>query len=381
LNTRRDLLSRIADLAWLFLKLGFIAFGGPAAHIAMFRQEVVVKRKWLDDQEFLDLIGVTNLIPGPNSTEMVIHIGLQRAGWIGFLLAGTCFIAPAMVIVMVLSWFYVYYGTTPQAASLLAGVKPVVIVIIVQAFWGLGRKAIRGTLTALTCLAALVLYFLNVHPILVLLVCGLVVMVVQNVHKFQVSQLRAYWIPWIGVGLSSVAAVPFSLGLLFLTFLKIGAVLYGSGYVLFAFLHADFVTRLGWLTSQQLVDAIAVGQITPGPLFTSATFIGYILAGIPGAILGTLGIFLPSFVFVALSSAFIPRIRSSLWLGSLLDGVNVASLGMMVGVTWQLASSAMVDPATWIIAILTGFLLLIYNVNTTWLILAGAAAGIILKLG
>ena len=347
----------------------------------MFRQEVVIKRKWLNDQEFLDLLGVTNLIPGPNSTEMVIHIGLRQAGWIGFLLAGTCFIVPAVGIVMVLAWFYVKFGTTPQATSLLAGVKPVVIVVIIQAFWGLGRKAIRGALTALTGLVALLLYFFNIHPILILLICGLVVMVIENARKLRGSQLRAFLFPWIGIGLTSAVAAPFSLGLLFLTFLKIGAVLYGSGYVLFAFLHADFVTRLGWLTEHQLVDAIAVGQVTPGPLFTSATFIGYILAGIPGALLGTLGIFLPSFVFVALSSAFIPRMRSSPWLGSLLDGVNVASLGMMIGVTWQLASSSMINPASWIIATLTGALLLIYNVNTTWLILAGAAAGIIFNLG
>lgn len=369
------------DVALLFLKLGFTAFGGPAAHIAMYRDEVVARRKWLSDQEFLDLLGVTNLIPGPNSTEMAIHIGLRRAGWAGFLLAGLCFILPASGIVLALAWFYMRYGSAPQAGWLLAGVQPVVIAIILQALWGLGSKAVNGVLTALAGLAALALYFINLHPVLILLICGLAVMLLENLRLPVKANLIPLLIPIKGVTLITALAVPFSLGTLFLTFLKIGAVLYGSGYVLLAFLHADFVARLGWLTDKQLIDAIAIGQVTPGPVFTTATFIGYLLGGVPGAILGTVGIFLPSFIFVALSSAFIHRIRSSRWLGSLLDGVNVASLGLMAGVTWQLAQASLVHPLSFVILILSGILILKYNINTTWLILAGALSGLLFRLG
>jgi chromate transporter len=369
------------DVALLFLKLGFTAFGGPAAHIAMYRDEVVARRKWLSDQEFLDLLGVTNLIPGPNSTEMAIHIGLRRAGWAGFLLAGLCFILPASGIVLALAWFYMRYGSAPQAGWLLAGVQPVVIAIILQALWGLGSKAVNGALPALAGLAALALYFINLHPVLILLICGLAVMLLKNLRLPGKANLIPLLIPIKAVTLITALAVPFSLGTLFLTFLKIGSVLYGSGYVLLAFLHADFVARLGWLTDKQLIDAIAIGQVTPGPVFTTATFIGYLLGGVPGAILGTAGIFLPSFVFVALSSAFIPRIRSSGWLGSLLDGVNVASLGLMAGVTWQLAQASLVHPLSFVILILSGILILKYNINTTWLILAGALSGLLFHLG
>ena len=375
------MITSVLDVAWLFLKLGFTAFGGPAAHIAMYRDEVVTRRQWLTDQEFLDLLGVTNLIPGPNSTEMAIHIGLRRAGWAGFLLAGLCFILPASGIVLVLAWFYVQYGSAPQAGWLLAGVQPVVIAIILQAFWGLGRKAVKDALTALAGVVALAMYFFDLHPVLILLICGLVVMLVENFRLPGKLNLTSLLVHINSVPMIAVVAVPFSLGILFLTFLKIGAVLYGSGYVLLAFLHADFVARLGWLTDSQLIDAIAIGQVTPGPVFTTATFIGYLLGGVPGAVLGTVGIFLPSFVFVALSSQFIPRIRSSRWLGSLLDGVNVASLGLMAGVIWQLAQASLVHPVSFAILILSGILILKYNINTTWLILAGALTGFLFHLG
>lgn len=375
------MITSVLDIALLFLKLGFTAFGGPAAHIAMYRDEVVTRRKWLNDQEFLDLLGVTNLIPGPNSTEMAIHIGLRRAGWFGFLLAGLCFILPASGIVLVLAWLYVRYGGAPQAGWLLAGVQPVVIAIILQALWGLGRKAVRSTLTALAGLAALVMYFINLHPILILLVCGLSVMLIENFRLPGKINLTPVLIPINIVPLIATIAVPFSLGILFLTFLKIGAVLYGSGYVLLAFLRADFVSRLGWLTDKQLIDAIAIGQVTPGPVFTTATFIGYLLGGVPGAVLGTVGIFLPSFVFVALSSAFIPRMRSSPWLATLLDGVNVSSLGLMAGVTWQLARVSLIHPLSIVILLISGILILKYNINTTWLILAGALSGFLFRLG
>jgi chromate transporter len=369
------------DVALLFLKLGFTAFGGPAAHIAMYREEVVSRRKWLDDQEFLDLLGVTNLIPGPNSTEMAIHIGLRRAGWAGLLLAGTCFILPASLIVLVLAWLYTRYGSTPQAGWLLAGVQPVVIAIILQALWGLGRKAVKGPLTALAGFLALALYFLNLHPILILLVCGIGVIIIENFHRLRSMNLHPQLILLNGLPLAAVSAAPFSLSLLFLTFLKIGAVLFGSGYVLLAFLRADFVTSLGWLNDHQLLDAIAIGQMTPGPVFTSATFIGYLLGGVPGAIVSTVGIFLPSFVFVALTSPFIPRLRSSPWLAGLLDGVNVASLGLMAGVSWHLARASLIHPLSFILLLLSGVFLYKYRLNTTWLILAGALAGFLFHIG
>lgn len=369
------------DIALLFLKLGFTAFGGPAAHIAMYRDEVVRRRKWLTDQEFLDLLGVTNLIPGPNSTEMAIHIGLRRAGWAGFLLAGLCFILPASGIVLVLAWFYVRYGNAPQAGWLLAGVQPVVIAIILQALWGLGRKAVRGVLTALAGVVALAMYFINLHPILILLICGLGLMLIENLRLPGKVNLSPVLIPIKVVPLIATIAVPVSLGILFLTFLKIGAVLYGSGYVLLAFLRADFVSRLGWLSDRQLLDAIAIGQVTPGPVFTTATFIGYLLGGVPGAVLSTVGIFLPSFIFVALSSQFIPRLRSSPWLSSLLDGVNMASLGLMAGVTWQLARVSLFNPISFVILLISGILILKYNINTTWLIFAGALSGFLFHLG
>ena len=346
----------------------------------MYRDEIVVRRKWLSDQDFLDLLGVTNLIPGPNSTEMVIYIGLRRAGWIGFLLAGICFVVPAMGIVLILAWLYVSYGTTPLAGWLMRGIQLVVIAIILQALWGLGQKAVKGILTALAGLAALTLYFLNIHPILILLICGVGVMVSENARQLKLYNMTSL-VLLLGSSLASVGAVPFSLGLLFLTFLKIGAVLYGSGYVLLAFLHADFVTRLGWLSEGQLIDAIAIGQVTPGPLFTSATFIGYLLAGVPGAIASTVAIFTTAFIFVAASNALMQRIRTSPWLASLLDGVNVASLGLMAGVTWQLAHSSLDNPVSIMLLLVSGALLVRYHINTTWMILAGAVAGYLFQLG
>ena len=381
MKTDSTAIQRLVEVSLLFLKMGFIAFGGPVAHIAMYRQEVVTRRHWLTDQEFLDLLGVTNLIPGPNSTEMVIHIGLRRAGWAGFFLAGLCFIVPAMSIVLVIAWLYSRFGTTPQAGWLVTGIKPVIITIILHAFWGMGRTAIKDRLAVIVGIASVVFYFLGMHPIYVLLICGSVVMLIQNASRLRTFRIPAAIALSSGIAVPALLAAPFSLGLLFLTFLKIGAVLYGSGYVLLAFLHADFVERLGWLTEGQLLDAIAVGQVTPGPLFTSATFIGYLLAGVPGALLSTLGIFLPSFLFVALSSSLIPYLRNSPWLSSFLDGVIVASLGLMAGVTWQLAASSLTTPISLIVALISGALLVLFKVNTTWLIFAGALAGYIFRLG
>lgn len=364
-------MSPLGEIATLFLRLGFTAFGGPAAHIAIMHDEVVARRKWLTDEQFLDLLGATNLIPGPNSTEMAIHIGYVRAGWTGLTLAGVCFIAPAMLIVLGLAWLYVEFGTTPQLQWLLYGIKPVVIAIIAQALWTLGKKALKNWTLVLIGFAVLVLYFIRINEIALLFAGGLIFMLIANYQRIGKS---AILFPLGGLVLSQVP-VPFSLPLLFLNFLKIGSVLYGSGYVLLAFLRADFVLRLGWLTDQQLIDAIAIGQVTPGPVFTAATFIGYMLGGIPGALLATLGIFLPSFIFVAISNPLIPRIRNSSWLSSLLDGVNASSLGLMAAVTLHLASSSLVDVYTVILAIVSLILLLRYKLNSTWLIAGGALAG------
>jgi chromate transporter len=367
----------LCEVALLFLRLGITAFGGPAAHIAMFRDETVKRRKWVTDQHFLDLLGATNLIPGPNSTEMAIHLGFVRAGWAGLLVAGASFIVPAMLITMALAGAYVRFGSTPEAGWLLYGVKPVVIAIIAQALWGLGRKAVKGPLTATVGLVVLALYFLGANELALLFAGGLVVMAAENLHRFRKSDLIGIVAPLGGLSLPTLAAAPFSVPLMFLTFLKIGAVLYGSGYVLLAFLHADFVVRLGWLTDQQLVDAIAIGQVTPGPVFTTATFIGYVLGGVPGALLGTLGIFLPSFVFVALSNPIIPRLRNSPWASGLLDGVNVASLGLMAAVTLQLGQAALIDPLSVALAIVALGLLIRFKVNSAWLVIAGGLVGLV----
>jgi chromate transporter len=367
----------LIEVARLFLRLGATAFGGPAAHVALMHDETVRRRKWLTDAEFLDLLGATNLIPGPNSTEMAIHLGFRRAGWPGLIVAGLCFTLPAMLSVLVLAWAYVRYGSAPQAAGLLYGIKPVVIAIILHALWKLGKNALRAPLPAAVALGVLTLFFLGVHEIALLFGGGVVVMVARNLRRLRAAPLPALLAPLGGLAVPSAAAAAFSLPVLFLTCLKIGAVLYGSGYVLLAFLRADFVQRLGWLTDQQLLDAVAIGQITPGPLFTSATFIGYVLAGIPGGLLATLGIFLPSYVFVALSNPLIPRLRASRWVSGLLDGVNASSLALMAGVTWQLGKASLVDPLTAAVAAMALFLLVRLKLNSTWLILGGALLGLL----
>jgi chromate transporter len=326
----------LGELARLFLKLGTIAFGGPAAHIAMMEDEIVKRRRWLDHQQFLDLLGATNLIPGPNSTEMAIHIGLVRAGWKGLVVAGSCFILPAMLIVWVLAALYVRYGSLPEATFLLYGIKPVIIAIVVQALWGLGKSAVKGPLTALVGVTVMVLFFHGMNEILLLFAAGFITMAIENLWRgwkqgtHSVAGFSVLSIFSVSAELSSPIAltttVPVSLLKLTLFFLKIGSVLFGSGYVLLAFLRADLVDRWHWLTDQQLLDAVAIGQFTPGPVFTTATFIGYLIAGSPGAILATVGIFLPAFVLVLISSPFIPKLRSSSWASGFLDGVNVASL-------------------------------------------------------
>jgi len=375
-----SLARRLVEVTLLFLKLGFTAFGGPAAHLALFHDEAVKRRKWLDEQHFLDLIGATNLIPGPNSTEIAIHLGFLRAGWLGFVLGGLCFVLPATLIVLALAEIYVRFGSTPQIGWLLYGIKPVIIAIIVNALLNLGKKALKDFLTGVAGLLVIAAYFWGINEIALLFAAGLLVMFIKNLQKYRRPGVNGLFLPFAGISLPALAAIPFSLPILFLTFLKIGSVLYGSGYVLLAFLRADFVTRLGWISDQQLIDAIAIGQVTPGPLFTAATFIGFLLGGTPGALLATAGIFLPSFVFVAISNPLIPRLRNSPWASSLLDGINAASLGLMAAVTWQLGRASLVDPLTIVMSLAAFGLLVRYQVNSTWLIAGGAAIGILRML-
>jgi chromate transporter len=369
----------IREVAALFLKLGTTAFGGPAAHIAMMRDEVVTRRGWMSDQAFLDLVGATNLIPGPNSTEMAIHLGYLRAGWRGLILAGVLFILPAMLIVWGLAVLYTRYGALPEASALLYGIKPVIIAVVAQALWGLFRTAVRGPALAVVGVAVLVLYLLRFNEIALLVAGGVALLLLGALR----GQLRtpAVALAALPAAVPSLAALqtaaPYSLGLLFLLFLKIGSVLYGSGYVLLAFLRNDFVNRLGWLTDQQLLDAVAVGQLTPGPVFTTATFIGYIVGGTPGALVATVGIFLPSFIFVWLLRALMDRLQASKLLRVFLDGVNVASLGLMAGVLWELTRAAVVDIPTALVAIVSAVLLIRYKINTTWLIAGGALVGLV----
>jgi chromate transporter len=375
----------LGELARLFLKLGTIAFGGPAAHIAMMEAEVVRRRCWLDHARFLDLLGATNLIPGPNSTEMAIHIGLLRAGWRGLIVAGACFILPAMLIVWGLAALYVKYGSLPQASWLLYGVKPVIIAIVGQALWVLGKAAIKNTLTLIAGAAVIVLIFLGANEIVLLFAAGFAVMIVDNLRRGWRPPQTGVWAIAAGAPLFVAAdgaalAEPVTLTALTLFFLKIGSILFGSGYVLLAFIRADLVERWHWLSDRQLLDAIAIGQFTPGPVFTTATFIGYLVAGSPGAVLATLGIFFPAFVFVALSSPLIPKIRRSPWASGFLDGVNAASLGLMAAVTWQLGRSALVDWFTLALALGAAVLVFRVRVNSAWWVLAGGILGLLWKL-
>jgi chromate transporter len=374
----------LGELALLFLKLGTTAFGGPTAHIAMMEDEVVRRRGWLTHPQFLDLLGATNLIPGPNSTEMAIHIGWARARWAGLLVAGTCFIAPAALIVLALARVYVRLGSRPEAVGLLSGVKPVIIPVVVQALWRLGRHSLKSRALILLTVLAVILDASGIDELFVLFGSGLVVATPRWVRSPRRSMPAPLVIPPIALaapvgGMAGTMAAPFGLLPLFLFFLKVGSVLFGSGYVLLAFLRSDLVVRWGWLTDAQLLDAVAIGQVTPGPVFTTATFIGYMLGGLSGAALATLGIFLPAFVFVALSGPLVPRIRRSAIAGAFLDGVNAASLALMAVVTWELGRTAIVDLKTAGLAVAGGVLLVRYRLNSAWLILAAAALGALIS--
>ena len=374
----------LREVVALFSKLGVIGFGGPAAHIALMRDEVVRRRRWISDERFLDLLGMTNLIPGPNSTEMAIHLGYLRAGWPGLIAGGVCFIVPAMVSVLAFAWAYVRYGSRAEVAWLLYGIKPVIIAVVLQAVWSLGRAAVKGPLAAALGIGVLALYLVGANEIALLFGGGIAYMLVRVGRRRWLGAATPVVFllgaPAAAVAQAAAGAATAPLGTLFLTFLKIGSVLYGSGYVLLAFLRNDFVVRLGWLTDRQLIDAVAVGQFTPGPVFTTATFVGYVVGSWPGALLATLAIFLPSFVFVALSHPLIPRIRGRAVTAALLDGVNVAALGLMLAVTWELGRAAIVDGVTAVLAIAAAVLLVRYRVNSAWLVLGGGAVGIAYRL-
>jgi chromate transporter len=357
--------SRLRELAAVFLKLGTIGFGGPAAHIALMEDEFVHRRDWLTRAEFLDLIGAANLIPGPNSTEVAIHIGRLRAGVPGLIVAGCAFILPAFCIVTAIAWAYAWAGKLPVTLALLHGIKPVMIAIVLQALIGLGRTAIKSWTWAMVGIGAMAVAVLRPQ---------------DEVAILAAVGMGAGLVAWVRIRKPRAVALsvtPVALWPLFLVFAKAGALLFGSGYVLLAFLRGDLVGRLGWLTNAQLLDAIAVGQVTPGPVFTTASFIGYNLAGLPGAIVATIGIFLPAFLFVAISGPLIPRMRRSRVAGAVLDGVNVASLALMAAVTLILARDAVVDAMTLAITVISAVLLFRFRVNATLLIAAGAAIGLI----
>lgn len=374
------------ELAGLFLRLGGTAFGGPAAHIAMMEDEVVRRRAWLTREEFLDLLSATNLIPGPNSTELAIHIGHRRAGWPGLIVAGGCFIVPAMLLVTLIAWAYVRFGALPAAAGLLVGVKPVIISVVLQALWGFGKTALKSAPLVFVGLASLGATALGVHELLVLLGAGLLTVLIHALRRPSTtgsaasfpllltapSALKSTLVP-----LAGAAATQLGLWPLFLFFLKVGSVLFGSGYVLLAFLRADLVDRWHWLTEAQLLDAVAVGQFTPGPVFTTATFIGYVLGGVPSALVATLGIFLPAFIFVALSAPLVPRLRKSRIAGAALDGINVASLALMVSATWFLGCAALTSWGTIGLALISLVLLIRFRINSAWLVIGGALLGLV----
>jgi chromate transporter len=376
-STPPDAGCALKELALAFLRLGTTAFGGPAAHIAMMEDEFVRRRAWLTREQFLDLVSVAGLIPGPSSTEVAIYVGYRRAGWRGLVAAGACFIMPAALMVTAIAWAYVRFGRLPVAGGALYGIKAVVIAIIVQALIAFGRTAIKTKWLLVVGVAAVGATALGVTPVLVLLAAGTLNALMQAARQPSVPAMMIL-APGALVGPAAIAA-PVGLAKLFAIFLKIGAVVFGSGYVLLAFLRADLVEHSHLLSESQLIDAVAVGQFTPGPVFTTATFIGYILAGTPGAVVATLGIFLPSFLLVAASGPLIPRLRRSPIASAFLDAVNVASLALMGVVAAQLARAAIVDIPTVLLAIVSAVVLFTSRVNSAWLVLGGGILGAVLR--
>ena len=365
----------LAEIAKEFLRLGFVAFGGPAAHIAMMEERFVRRLSWLSRERFLDMLGAVNLLPGPSSTELAIYLGETRGGLPGLMVAGACFILPAAILVVALAWAYQTYGSVPQVAGLLVGIKPVVVALIVQAVWNLARTALKNVPLAILA-AAVVAFAAFGVPVLALLIgAGILWIVVREGQRLATSLQR----PALALGmLAPLAANSIGLIPLFLYFLKIGAILFGSGYVLLAVLRADLVLRLHWLTDAQLLDAIAVSQATPGPFFTVSTFIGYLLNGWKGAALATVGMFLPAFLYVAVTAQFLPGLRKSPIAGAFLDGVNASAVALMSFVGYQFARAALVNVSAIVVALVTLFLIFRYKINSSWLVLGGAILGILL---
>jgi chromate transporter len=385
----------LREVAGFFFRLGWTAFGGPAAHIAMMRRELVQRRKWVSEERFLDLLGLANTIPGPSSTELAIYLGYERAGWVGLLVAGGLFILPAMLLALVFAWAYTRLGALPQTAWIFYGIKPVIIAIILQALVGLARTAFKTRILVGLGIVGFGIYLWTGNAIVVIFGSGLVLALLagaprlwrrgMNQRHTSAAPLAmlgtgraattAGWLARRVAGLALVAAPSVGLLALFLVFLKIGAVTYGSGYTLLAFLRNDLVVSRHWLTDRQLLDAVAVGQFTPGPVFTTATFIGFLLAGLPGALVATFAIFLPSFVLVAIIYPLGGRIRRSPLASSFLDGVNVAAVALIAGVLIQLARAALVDPLTVVLAVGAFLVLLRFKLNSAWLVLGGALVG------
>ena len=379
----------MSELVRLFLKLGFVAFGGPAAHVAMMEEEVVERRGWLTRQHFLDLVGATNLIPGPNSTEMSMHVGYERAGWPGLFVAGACFIGPAVLVTGGLAWLYVRFGTLPAVEPFLYGIKPAVIAVILTAVWRLGGKAVKGWRLAVLGVAVTLAVLFGVNEVLALLgggIAGMIWLRSSDREGGTGSSAPAVFafgdLPrGLGQAAAGTAAVAAGVSLwkLGLFFLKVGAVLYGSGYVLVAFLRGGLVSGYGWLTEAQLLDAIAIGQFTPGPVLSTATFIGYLIQGTPGAVVATLGIFLPSFLFVLILNPLVPKLRDWSWSAAFLDAVNVAAVALMLAVTVQLGASTLTSWPAWTIAGLAALAAWRWRLNPAWLVVGGAALGWLLS--
>lgn len=370
-------------LALVFLRLGTIGFGGPAAHIAMMEEETVKRKKWLTHEQFLDLLGATNLIPGPNSTEMAIHVGYVKAGWRGLAVAGSCFIFPAVVITLLLAYLYVHFGTVPQLAAFMFGIRAAIIAVILAAVFRLSRSMFKKRFLVIIGLAVTILSLFRLDEIALLFGAGILSIVWEHRKRiwqkalsvFNANVLPVFVMFFSPVGNEANASLT-SLGLFFL---KIGAILYGSGYVLVAFLQGGLVESHHWLTQQQLLDAIAIGQFTPGPILSTATFIGYVLLGFPGAAVATIGVFLPSFIFVMLSSPLIPKLRNSPMARSFLDGVNAAALGLMLAVCFSLGFASLMSVAGWFIFGLAIIVLVVWNLNAAWIILGSACLGWLLS--
>jgi chromate transporter len=389
-------LGRLGEVATLFFKLGIIGFGGPVAHIAMIEDEVVKRRQWMTREHFLDLVGATNLIPGPNSTEMAIHVGYVYAGWLGLIVAGVCFILPAVLITGVFAWIYVSYGNLPQVAPLLYGIKPAVLAVILDALWRLGKKAVKSSQMLAIALGVVVLLLvLKLSEVIALLIGGILGMIwlrsgdrgktPGNTANFIIANLTscaAFKTTASCAATSAHTIANVSLWKLGLFFLKVGSVLFGGGFVLVAFLEGGLVQEYGWLTQQQLLDAIAIGQFTPGPVLSTATFIGYIIAGVQGAIVATVGIFLPSFFFTAILNPLVPRLRTSLWTSAFLDAVNVSAVALMVVVSLELAAATLIAKTAYkvdflavAIAMVSAVLVIRFRINAAWLIFGGAFIG------